>query len=415
MRPHAPQINTSKPRPAHDEPIHLHHSAFSLRSINPQPAGPNRLRAVDLARGLAVALMVATHSTDAFLTEIWKQNAVWYQINIIFGFVAPAFALLSGVTLGITVARHANDEGNRVHIPRTTWRRLGIVLLLGYWLQIPVLSLRQLVYNQRPNELARMFDANILQIIALVSMALAGLVLLFRSVRMARLAALVLGIACAIATPYVWHATFQASLPLPIRFYLSPTPPATFGLFPAASYLLLGFAASGIIARAGTDTRSRWMLIAGGLALLVAGPLITPLLASFPPNNDFWAPSTQYVLFRIGGVIAVTGAMFIVARYLPERRTWLEWIGSRSLALYVLHLMVVYGSPMTMGMRWWFDAMLNGALGPWLVAGYIAALLAACTAAIRFWERLRKDRPALALWGKRLWWGAFWGIFLLRP
>ncbi|MBS1912092.1 MAG: acyltransferase family protein [Bacteroidetes bacterium] len=386
-----------------------------MRNTHTQPSAPNRLRAVDLARGLAAALMVATHVTDAFLTGGWKQNEVWYQINILFGFVAPAFALLSGVTLGITLARHAHDAGGRVRVPRATWQRLVVVLLLGYWLQVPVLSIRQLIYNQRPFELARMFDANILQIIALVSMGLAGLVILFRSVPAARLAALLLGIAFAAATPYVWHGSFQASLPLPVRLYLSPTPPATFGLFPAACYLFFGFAASGVIARAGTDRRLQWTLVAAGLMLVVLCPLVTPLLESFPPNNNFWAPSIQYVFFRTGGVFLLVGAMFAAARYLPQHRTWLEWAGSRSLAIYVLHLMVVYGSPMTMGMRWWFNAILNGALGPWLVGLFIAAMLAACTVAIRFWDRLRTDRPALALWGKRLWWAAFWGIFLLNP
>lgn len=382
----------------------------------------SRFRSIDLLRGGAVAGMILTHASDAFLSDQFRHNDLWYAVNTLFGFVAPAFLFAAGLTLWIALKRRESKEqkGNR-----GLFRRGVTILLIGYWLQIPILSLRQLIWNHRPDELARLFDANVLQVIALTMMAILLLAHLLQSIDRARYAALVLGICIALATAYVWSGAIYNSLPLPLGAYLAPQPTASFPLVPYSAYLLFGFAGAPVLLE---RERTRWgalMLLAGGIALLGGGLLGDLALRNLPPYDNFWGSSVQHVLFRLGGVIIALALCMAVERTSRDRkgrsdrepasRTWLERTGENSLAIYVLHLMLIYGSPVTMGMRWWLGGVLNNALSPIpvLLIGATVTLLSGEIA--QGWKWMGKMYPRTRLWIKRGWWGIFWAIFLLKP
>ncbi|MEO5928445.1 MAG: acyltransferase [Candidatus Kapaibacterium sp.] len=379
-----------------------------IKSISQAPTG--RIREIDVARGLAVILMVGCHAAGAFLADEWKGNDLWYDVNILFGFVAPAFAFLSGVTLWMALRRREEVPGGG-----SVAARYGIILLLGYWLQTPVLSLRQLIYKPAPDLLARMFDANILQVIALAGLALTGLWRITGSLRRTGWIALGLGFVVMIATPYVWSSGLYGGLPLPVRFYLAPQPPATFPLFPYAAYFLFGFvAAAPVIAAAGSVRGRVGTAIVGG-GLIAAGFLLDALLRGFPPHGDFWGSSIGHQLFRMGGVMLLISIAFLIARADGADLDAVAFIGRRSLPLYILHLMLIYGSPMTMGMRYWLGGVLNRSLSPVETMLVAILVLGICALAVFAWEGIRRRRPDLARWGIFLWWGLFWGFFLLTP
>jgi len=376
-----------------------------------QPRRHGRLHSIDLARGVAVALMVATHASHAFLADAWKHNVVWYDINILFGFVAPTFVLLSGVTLWSAMQRR-RDRGEHFG---SLARRYLVVLLLGYWLQTPVLSLRQLIYNQRPEELARMFDANILQVIALSGLLIVGLATLFSSPVVVRAGAILTGIAATIAAPCFWTSDLYLSLPLPIRHYFAPQPIATFPLVPFLAYFAFGFALSPLLTSRNARPRTRFMALATGGLIMALAFVLSPFLSRIPPHDDFWGPGAQQVLFRLGGGVILTACCLIFAPCSGRSMAWLRTLGRRSLAVYVLHLMLIYGSPVSKGMRYWYSGALGDALDPFVTLLLAAAVLLACYHAISLWEKLRERSPRTALRLQWLWWGVFWGLFLLNP
>lgn len=381
-----------------------------------RPRGAHRIDAIDRARGLAVLLMVATHATDAFLSDAFKGGDPWYAVDILFGFVAPAFAFLSGVTLWAAGARHPEEAGPPREFPVRTLRRFGLLLLLGYWLQIPVLSLRQLVYDQRPEQIARTFDSNILQVIALSGMALLALSFLMRRRDHARAVAAIIACGIFVATPYVWADGWFTSLPVAIRAYFSPTPPATFGLFPFAGYVFAGFAASAWLIRSLQDAGMRVRIVAVGILLLIAGPTLTPLLADMPPHANFWGSSTQHALFRLGGLLLPPAFVSIGARARrSDGRHPLIFLGRRSLGVYIVHLVIIYGSPLTMGMRYWFGGALNGRLSPPGVFALAVLVLAVTATGLYAWEQLRAHRPAATRLVALAWWLTFAAFFLLNP
>lgn len=396
-----------------------------------------RLHSIDLARGIAVVLMIATHTTDAFLSDLWKSNEIWYKANILFGFVAPAFVFLGGLTLWPALLRRAeNHQGQGAIV-----RRYLLILLLGYWLQTPVLSLRQLIYNQRPHELARMFDANVLQVIAISGLLLLSVTAILRSPAWTRIIALVLGMAAVIIAPFLWNSGLHHSLPLVIRYYLAPQPHATFPLIPYFAYFAFGFAAAPLLINAGKKPVHCIAWMCAGILLVAVAFIFDPLLTAIPPHNEFWGPGAQQVLFRLGGVILLAAGSFLVAGRLAglehstanleagnleagnstraagsiPRLEWLLLLGRRSLAVYVLHLMLIYGSPMNMGMRYWYSGMLNGTLNPIATIVLSITILLLCYWSLRAWDLLRARSPITARWLVWLWWGTFLGFFALTP
>lgn len=354
-------------------------------------------------------LMIASHATDAFLAGQWKAGDPWYGLNLLFGYVAPGFAFLAGMSLWHGLGRHPRSD--RETERRYAWRYLR-VLLLGYWLQIPILSLRQLLWVQRPDELARMFDANILQVIAITGLLALAMVKMMGSAERARLPLLLLAMAGIVAAPYLWRSDLPMLLPLPLRAYLSPHPPATFPLLPYGAYLLLGFVMARPLTRSGGQGPTRLAMPLLGCACIVAGLALDIPLASHPPHDDFWGSSIQHVIFRLGGIVLGVSLCMALAR---RGRGWLYFMGRSSLAIYLLHLMLIYGSPMTMGARYWGGGALDRSLDPLATALAIALTALLCYHAVHGWGMLRDRRPGLALWGKRLWWGAFWALFLLTP
>jgi len=395
-------------------------------TVDTAPTGrpfPSRLRSIDLLRGVAVVGMVLTHAADAFLADSFRQGDLWYAADILFGFVGPTFLFAAGLTLWIALERRRSADRNR-----TTARLLGRgtrLLLIGYWLQIPVLSLRQLIWNHRPDELARLFDANVLQVIASTSIAIVLLTHLLRSIDTTRRIALTLGVCIAFATAYLWQGTLYRFLPLPLGPYLSPQPIASFPLAPFAVYLLLGFAWAPSLLKHGRAWRGIATIFSVGTIMMGGGLLADLPLRHIPPYDVFWGASVQYILFRIGGLVVVTAVcMAIAGRRWNDRssaiethrpRTWLERAGENSLAIYVLHLMLIYGSPVTMGMRWWLGGSLDRALSPVSTLLIAAAVVLLCGEIAQGWKWIGATYPRLRLWAKWGWWGIFWTIFLLKP
>jgi fucose 4-O-acetylase-like acetyltransferase len=218
-----------------------------------------------------------------------------------------------------------------------------------------------------------------------------------------------------IATPYLWSSGLYQSLPLPLRFYLAPQPPATFSLLPMLAYFMIGFALARMLMSLGRTWRGIAITIASGGALAAAGLLLDLPLHAHPPHDQFWSSSAQHILFRTGGLFIMMALCFAAATFISRQDKIIAFAGRRSLAIYILHLMLFYGSPVTMGMRAWFDGAFARTLGPLTVVSIVGATLIASILALRGWDWLGSRHPGWARWSARLAWGAFFGVFLLKP
>lgn len=373
------------------------------------PAPGERVRSLDLYRGAAVMLMIAAHVCDAFLSEAARAGPLWTAMNVLFGFVGPAFLVVSGAAIAIADDSQHSLRSARAARRRRRVRRLGLLLALGYWVQIPVLSLRQLAWNRRPEELARLFDSNILHVIAIGGTAIVAIDAFVRSPTARRAMVFVVALAIVIATPWLWHCDCAGALWLPVRAFVSPQPASTFPLAPFVAYMLAGMVIAPLVrsARAGR-------VGAIGAAALALASLLDLAIGAVAPHDDFWYGSIQHTLMRFAGVVIGLAASMLATRE-RTRLTILERIGRASLAIYVIHLILVYGSPMTMGMRWWFDGALNRTQPAPIVALLYVIVATVAVGAVFAWPALRNRYPSTARVMVVAWWCAFAALFLLTP
>lgn len=384
-------------------------------STNSAGSTYGRIRFIDVMRGLAVLLMIVVHATDAFLGGSWRSGWIWNHCHIIFGYVAPAFIFLSGLTFRIALER-------RLVSGRQTGQlalRAITVIALGYWLQIPSHSLR-IALKASPEQVARFLDCNVLQVIGFGMLFMLGLHAVVRSVRLLAWLGGGLALVVVLTTPFLSTSLDPESLHVSIRGWLLPV--GSFPLFPYVAYFFLGVASSQSIVRtAGSPVKGGGLAIAGLLMLLLS-EVMDFLFSNLTPYNDFWQQSPQLFLFRLGGLVLVTGLAHLTTEWhegtarsseaAPKQATLLERMGQASLGIYVLHLMVIYGSPINAGMRYWYNGLFYRSMTPLEVFLMIAGITAGVWSILLFWQFLRRSRPGWSLWLVRLWWVGFALVFL---
>ncbi len=341
----------------------------------------SRLPSIDLLRGIAVAIMVARHAADVVLLADAHNGALWRGFDVTAGFVAPLFLLLAGMTLGISLRRHRDVV---VTARRHMMRGAGLIAL-GMALQLPILSIRQLVWVERHDYILQVFSPNILQVIG-TGIVVCALLYRLTPVRARALAGLLASLAI-IITPLI--GLIDISVPLPLAAWFRSD--AAVAFIPFIAYPLVGFAVGPALVERGRVPAAR--IAVGGVLMIGFAFAVDYVLGAAGVRTSFWGASVQQVMFRLGGILTVMGGVNGAIAWI-ERRTrpvavWVRGLGRDSLGVYVLHVMVLYGSPLGPGL----SAAVGGRLGAAQTAAMAALVLAATWGAVAAWRLLRERHP----------------------
>ena len=109
----------------------------------------------------------------------------------------------------------------------------------------------------------------------------------------------------------------------------------------------------------------------------------------------------------------LTGVVVERTKKRRKDKAILEKIGAASLGIYIVHLMIVYGSPVTMGARYWFNGMLDGVMTPFETFITFMLVTVATSSVVLLWRSFRKHQPQyskLIGWG---WWVGFTIVFMI--
>lgn len=301
--------------------------------------GVTRRGYLDWLRGVAVLIMIGSHTLDAWTRVADRSRPAYVWANMVAGYGAPAFLFLAGIAMVLAVSsrmiRGATPAEAAARARGRAWQIVGLAFL--FRLQAWLISGGTFTQS--------VLKVDILNIMGLSMLAAALLWGLGRG-RWAGALLAAGAIAVAMVTPVVRAATVFDPLPDPIERYLRPTGGTTFTLFPWSGFLLAGAALGVWLARARTpaeERRTTLTLAAAGPAIAAAGYAASFLPAIYA-ETSFWTSSPTFFFARLGILIAA----------LPVAHAWnaawrgfspLQAFGRASLLVYWVHVEMVYGVP----------------------------------------------------------------------
>jgi uncharacterized membrane protein len=358
------------------------------------PVSGGRILFIDLARAIAVLLMVQGHTIDALLHPDFRTSLQYNAWLYLRGLTSCTFLFLSGAAFSLTALRHWDDQRRFSRRAVKRIRRLVFFLALGYFVHFPMGKFSDLQYAD--DERWRSFLAvDVLQNVALTLLLLQAMMWVTRTPRIfaaacAWVAGLIVGL-----TPIVHGVDFQAFLPLWLASYLNHQTGSLFPLFPWAGFTLLG-ATFGVTA-APWATRDHLQPLARGLFLAGAALAIGAGLAGeyglFEYGvHDWWRASPLSFVQRFGSVLLLLSLVATIGHYVTRLTPPLQGLAEESLLVYAVHVALLYGSLWTVGL-----GPRLGPQPPGVVLLWVVVMLAAMTALALVWKNIERLHPRLAV------------------
>lgn len=370
-----------------------------MSSASPAAIGPTftavsssrRWLALDVLRAIAVLAMIQGHTFTALLRadEYDPSWSRWYRL--FHGLTAPMFLLGGGLAYGIVTLRVDVQKGRDT----TRLLRRGVMLIvLGYALQVPRASWSVIVADERLlGLLLRVGPLQLVGACLLIAEALRGML---RSRAAIGNGIAVTAATIAIGAPWVWNARGSSHAPGMVGPWLDGHAGSLFPFFPWAAFFFLGVFVSRWLGRV-RDHRNgeRWAavaLIGGGVGaagfayVLYSQGLV---LRGIYGEHELWHTNPLYVLFRAGLVFVLLGLLSAsepvirwLWRSLPTVEQIVGVIARQSLVAYVVHLLVLYGSPLNTSL-----AKLGPTLELWEASAIASGLLLFTVAVSAIWDQ----------------------------
>jgi len=338
---------------------------------------------IDLARAIAVILMVSGHTSSALLSKSY-QSGEWFQAwTFQRGLTSALFLLLAGFAFSIATTRHWTTHLTLSAPLRKRAQRFAMFVVLGYVLHLPVRPLWKLVAVSEP-QWRSLLAVDVLQLIGVSLLLVQALVLISRSRRVFMVVSFAVAIAVIAAAPYMWRTDWTRVMPEALAAYLSPATGSLFPLFPWVAYVLIGAGTGQVYARWGAahlGAFARWGMLGPGLVLIA---LSQSVLSGIPSD----------VALRTGACFLVMALIALMSQRISQLPHIFGAVAQESLVVYFVHLCVVYGSVWNVGLYRFFGERMSP---PATVAFVVAVVLAMITLAW-YWNWLKHASPRAARW-----------------
>ena len=334
--------------------------------------GSGRIEAIDFARGLAVALMILSHGTNALLP--FSDFPDWGQVPVhaLTKFSSSLFVIVFGVALAVAFVPKAGSAD----WPRRRNRllRRGLVVLLWYKL-LTVVEMYEL--HERDAIVDTLLYRDFPSFVEILGFyAIALLWVPFLLPLWARAPALLRWVSPALMALAGWWLLENFDfwgVPQLQALIVEHPDYYTWGQLARGPLILLGLLIGGLLLRA-YDDPGRRMALAGGLAgagvvalaafALLAGDDVTGQIREIAGNAGKHPPGMLFMLYSVGGALALLGLAIAGGGLLARWLRPVTLIGSDALMAFVFHIVVIF-------------VLLRDVLGYYQTVSYEYALLLA--------------------------------------
>lgn len=357
-----------------------------------------RFDALDTLRCLAVLVMVQGHSFYVTLTHS-EHGSDWYRWhNYLHGYTAPAFLFGAGLAFGYTtLSNRVAEHGTWGPVLSKRLYRYLSLFVIGYAIQLPPLGMATLDWSLQS---VRVFlRAEALQHIAAALLFAQLLVVAVRRALPVVLLCAGLGVSIVLSGPVLSRVPLAEWGSPAIAAYMTGASGSTFPLIPWAGFVMAGIVVGAVVRQARQATTDAWVAV--GFVTLGAAAVTTSLWldTAWPDvfgEHAYWKVSPYFFVRRLGWVLAMLGVFAgvdcVIRRWSAETkvgsvRTWIRLISQQSLVAYVAHLVILYGSPFSPGLR----TILSKNLGPLGSSVVVLGLFVALGGLLLFWTRLERN------------------------
>ncbi len=317
-----------------------------------------RLMFIDLARSVAILLMLEGHFVDDSLMEIYRDldNPVYATWLFIRGFTAPVFLTVTGIVF-VYLLLNSRAESFRSNIRiRKGYKRVVELIFWGFVLQY--------------------YAFHVLQCIGVGIFVILGLYGLYKAIKriplwiyFATMGFLVFNLNTFLGTlgPEEYWPTHAPTF-IQNMFH---GPYSIFAIIPWMGFTMFG-AMIGCLLHDFSNYVQGWgfrivFFLIGAILFFFSKDLFIgfdQLYHQAFPNSSFHLSKIDWLYTRLGMVMMELGTLMFVEKLMGTIKNGLFLkVGQNTLTIYTLHMVILYGSITGIGLNDWFEHRLN----PWEV------------------------------------------------
>ncbi|WP_397362991.1 heparan-alpha-glucosaminide N-acetyltransferase domain-containing protein [Olleya sp. R77988] len=303
---------------------------------------PTRLFFLDAVRAFAILMMLQGHFIDTLLNPIFRDNsnAIYNIWSYLRGITAPVFFTITGLVFVFLLLKAKTKGTDKARIKKGYNR--GLLLIgIGYALRF---SFSTLIYQ---GFALRFLEVDVLQCIGLSLIFIIGLYYLsFKNQWILAVLFITIGFSIFVSEPLYRTLQFE-NAPILLTNYLSTKNGSVFTIIPWFGFVCFGGFIAVLFDKFGHKNNYKIYKIIGflciGLFLTYYSShalVITDRVFDIPLFTQ--SASYNYLFSRLGNVLIIFGLFYTFENYLKQ--AIITKIGQKTLSIYVIHFMLIYGS-----------------------------------------------------------------------
>ncbi|MDT3697149.1 MAG: heparan-alpha-glucosaminide N-acetyltransferase domain-containing protein [Ignavibacterium sp.] len=324
----------------------------------------HRIIFIDLIRALAVIQMVQGHTIDALLAPEYRSldYPAYYIWNFMRGITAPIFMFSAG-TVFTYLLRLVNEPFENNPRVKKGFRRFLLLVAIGYLLRYPTYTIFDFS-NITQKNLDIFFSVDVLQLIGF------GLLFLLISAFVAEktklsdtIVFLFISLLFFFAVPIVTRINWIDYFPQPVAGYFYTGTGSLFPLFPWAGYVVFGGILGSYLAKNPlvfkTNKFSFNLALFGAVLIIISevSVIITNKVFNYYYEDSSYNLNT--IFFRLGLVLVLNSIVSFISQKIESIPKIIIIVGRNTLIIYVVHLIILYGSAWNPGLSTIFASNLD--------------------------------------------------------
>lgn len=350
---------------------------------------PKRIIYVDIMRAIAVIMMIQGHTVDTLLASEYRTMdsiaySVWHAFR---GFTAPIFMFTAGLIFTYLLKSDNFDILKNPRIKKGLKRGL-LLILIGYILRYPTYSIFDFS-NVNQTQWDIFFAVDALHLIGF------GMLVIIFSVFLAKRAHLNMNVIIysfiiflLIFSPLIVKVDWIKVFPHFIASYFTRNYGSLFPIFPWLVYVLAGSLLGNYLYKNdGIYLKKRFSFTLSiiGASLIAVSLLFFSSKSSVEGEMSYWYYSNGLIFLRVGYVIFLNSLLAFVVRKLNSIPKIIRDTGKKTLMLYVLHVVILYGSAWFPGLYKYYGKSFT--LVETLIAAFL--MLSSMFAVVKISEQIK--------------------------